>query len=132
MCAEGLLPGLTKDGDALIDSTGSEKSRRIDHQNVAKVYDSGEAMVSSSRHGIGRRTIPDSANRPDGLLPPARIAEIVRQAPRIELRARSRDDSPDLKPDKSWSPKLAWRRLVKVVDFGIAKVMDDQQQQVTQ
>jgi serine/threonine-protein kinase len=108
---------------------------RISHQNVAAVYDFGETadgVIYLAMEYVEGEPLTDILAR-ERALPPARAAEIVRQAG--EALSAAHDLGivhRDLKPDNIMIARdRDGRDLVKVVDFGIAKVAGLEAQKVT-
>jgi len=128
-----MRPSLVKDVDAITRfNREAANASRISHPNVAAVYDFGETpdgLIYLAMELVEGR--PLSALLAEQLcLTPARAAEIVRQT--ADALAAAHDLGivhRDLKPDNIM---LARGRdgadLVKVVDFGIAKVADSSAQ----
>ncbi|MBK8056879.1 MAG: serine/threonine protein kinase [Gemmatimonadetes bacterium] len=105
----------------------AENASRISHPNVATVYDcadcSDEVMYIAMEFVDGER-LSDVVAR-DGPLPPARAALILAQVASA-LRAAHELGivHRDLKPDNIMLTTAAARRdVVKVVDFGVARVV---------
>ena len=128
-----MRPSLVKDVDAITRfNREAANASRISHPNVAAVYDFGETpdgLIYLAMELVEGR--PLSGLLAEQLcLTPARAAEIVRQT--ADALAAAHDLGivhRDLKPDNIM---LARGRdgadLVKVVDFGIAKVADSSAQ----
>ena len=130
-------PGMGQDADAISRfNREASNASRINHPHVAGIYDFGETpdgliyLAMEYVEGEPLTNVIESS----GALPPARAAEITRQA--AEALAVAHDMGivhRDLKPDNIM---LAKNRdgsdCVKVVDFGIAKAAgSDSQQKVT-
>ena len=129
-------PGMVNDADAISRfNREAANASRINHANVAAVYDFGETsdgliyLAMEFVEGPALTKVIEEL----GALPPARAAEITRQA--AEALAVAHDMGivhRDLKPDNIM---IARNRdgsdLVKVVDFGIAKAAADDKQKVT-
>jgi serine/threonine protein kinase len=132
-----MRPSLVKDVDAITRfNREAANASRISHPNVAAVYDFGETpdgLIYLAMELVDGR--PLSALLAERhCLTPARAAEIVRQT--ADALAAAHDLGivhRDLKPDNIM---LARGRdggdLVKVVDFGIAKVADSSAQSEAQ
>jgi serine/threonine protein kinase len=129
-------PGMVNDADAISRfNREAANASRINHANVAAVYDFGETsdgliyLAMEFVEGPALTRVIEEA----GALPPMRAAEITRQA--AEALAVAHDMGivhRDLKPDNIM---LAKNRdgsdCVKVVDFGIAKAANNDAQKVT-
>lgn len=129
-------PGMANDPDAISRfNREAANASRINHPNVCAVYDFGETpdgMIYLAMEFIEGKSLTAIIHEA-GALPPARAAEITRQA--AEALAVAHDMGivhRDLKPDNIM---LATGRdgsdLVKVVDFGIAKAANSEAQKVT-
>ena len=108
---------------------------RIDHPNVAGIYDFGETadgLVYLAMQYIEGETLTQLAQR-SGSLPPRRAAEITRQAAEGLHAAHGLGIvHRDLKPDNIMvSRDRDGLDQVKVVDFGIAKGSGSGSQKVT-
>ena len=108
---------------------------RITHPNVAAVYDFGEmadGMLFLAMEFVEGESLTSLLER-EGPLPPARAAELTRQVADGLAAAHEMDIvHRDLKPDNIMITKSrSGAELVKVVDFGIAKAMGADDQQVT-
>ncbi len=108
---------------------------RIDHPNVAGIYDFGETpegLVYLAMQYIDGETLTHVVQA-NGALPPARAAEIVRQAAEGLHAAHGLGIvHRDLKPDNIMvTTDRDGLDGVKVVDFGIAKAAGSTGQQVT-
>jgi serine/threonine-protein kinase len=108
---------------------------RISHQNVAAVYDFGETaegLIYLAMEYVEGEPLTEILAR-ERALPPERAAEIVRQTG--EALSAAHDLGivhRDLKPDNIMIARdREGRDLVKVVDFGIAKVAGLEAQKVT-
>ncbi|HWH51240.1 MAG TPA: serine/threonine-protein kinase [Gemmatimonadaceae bacterium] len=131
-----MRPSLVKDVDAITRfNREAANASRISHPNVAAVYDFGETpdgLIYLAMELVDGRPL-SALLAEKHCLTPARAAEIVRQT--ADALAAAHDLGivhRDLKPDNIM---LARGRdgadLVKVVDFGIAKVADSDAQKVT-
>ena len=129
-------PALVKDADAISRfNREAANASRINHPNVANVYDFGETpdgIIYLAMELIEGPTLTKVIEE-HGPLPPSRVATIVRQA--AEALAVAHDMGivhRDLKPDNIM---LARNRdgsdCAKIVDFGIAKAADSAAQKVT-
>jgi Flp pilus assembly protein TadD len=108
---------------------------RIDHPNVAGIYDFGETpegLVYLAMQYVEGETLTQMV-RANGALPPVRAAEITRQAAEGLHAAHGMGIvHRDLKPDNIMVTKDAdGLDCVKVVDFGIAKAAGNASQKVT-
>jgi serine/threonine protein kinase len=107
---------------------------RINHPNVAAIYDFGETsegMVYLTMELVEGDTLSSLLER-EGALSPVRATELARQtaealAAAHELGIVHRD----LKPDNIMITRGFDGEIVKVVDFGIAKVIHGARQTVT-
>ena len=129
-------PGMVSDADAISRfNREASNASRINHPNVASVYDFGETsdgLIYLAMEFIEgpslTKVIEDS-----GSLPAIRAAEITRQA--AEALSVAHDMGivhRDLKPDNIMLAKgRDGADIVKVVDFGIAKAADGDGQKVT-
>ncbi|MFL5582801.1 MAG: protein kinase domain-containing protein [Gemmatimonadaceae bacterium] len=129
-------PSMVHDPDAISRFyREAENASKISHQNVAAIYDFGETsdgliyLAMEFVEGQPLTNLIETA----GPLPARRAAEITRQA--AEALGVAHDMGivhRDLKPDNIM---IARNRdgsdCVKVVDFGIAKVADNEAQKVT-
>jgi eukaryotic-like serine/threonine-protein kinase len=129
-------PGMVHDADAISRfNREAANASRINHANVAAVYDFGETsegliyLAMEFVEGPALTKIIEEL----GALPPVRAAEITRQA--AEALAVAHDMGivhRDLKPDNIMIAKNRdGSDCVKVVDFGIAKAAADDKQKVT-
>ena len=131
-----LHPGMVSDVDAISRfNREAANASHINHPNVAAVYDFGETADGLIYLAMEFVDGPSLAKliAEHGAVPPARTAEIIRQA--ADALAAAHDMGivhRDLKPD---NVMLARTRdggdLVKVVDFGIAKAAGNTAQNVT-
>src|SRR5688572_14938512 len=129
-------PGMVSDADAISRfNREASNASRINHPNVAAVYDFGETsdgLIYLAMEFIEGPSLT-KVIEDNGCLPPARAAEITRQA--ADALSVAHDMGivhRDLKPDNIM---LARGRdgadIVKVVDFGIAKAANNEAQKVT-
>jgi serine/threonine-protein kinase len=108
---------------------------RIDHPNVAGIYDFGETpdgLVYLAMQYVEGETLTQMV-RANGALPPSRAAEITRQAAEGLHAAHGMGIvHRDLKPDNIMVTRdRDGLDCVKVVDFGIAKAAGNASQKVT-
>jgi serine/threonine-protein kinase len=129
-------PGALNDADAISRfNREAQNASRINHANVAAVYDFGETgdgmtyLAMEFIEGPSLSKVIEDA----GSLPPLRAADITRQA--SEALAVAHDMGivhRDLKPDNIMLAKgRDGADVVKVVDFGIAKAAAEENQKVT-
>jgi predicted Ser/Thr protein kinase len=129
-------PGMVADADAISRfNREAQNASRINHANVAAVYDFGETsdgqtyLAMEFIEGPALTKVIEDA----GALPPLRAAEITRQA--SEALSVAHDMGivhRDLKPDNIMLAKgREGVDIVKVVDFGIAKAAAEEGQKVT-
>jgi serine/threonine-protein kinase len=129
-------PGTVNDADAISRfNREAANASRISHQHVAQVYDFGETadgLIYLAMEFVEGEPLTDVLKR-DGALPPERAGEIVRQVG--EALAVAHDMGivhRDLKPDNIMLAKFRdGSDCVKVVDFGIAKAINNEAQKVT-
>ena len=129
-------PGTVNDADAISRfNREAANASRISHQHVAQVYDFGEThegLIYLAMEFVEGEPLTDVLAR-DGALPPERAGEIVRQVG--EALAVAHDMGivhRDLKPDNVMLSKFRdGSDCVKVVDFGIAKAINNEAQKVT-
>jgi eukaryotic-like serine/threonine-protein kinase len=129
-------PGTVNDADAISRfNREAANASRISHQHVAQVYDFGETadgLIYLAMEYVEGEPLTDVLAR-DGALPPERAGEIVRQVG--EALAVAHDMGivhRDLKPDNVMLAKFRdGSDCVKVVDFGIAKAINNEAQKVT-
>ena len=129
-------PGMVKDVDAISRfNREASNASRINHPNVAAVYDFGETadgIIYLAMEFVDGPPLTAVIEQ-NGALPPKRAAEIVRQT--AEALAVAHDMGivhRDLKPDNIMIAKTRdGGDLVKVVDFGIAKAAGSEAQKVT-
>ena len=129
-------PGMVHDADAISRfNREAANASKISHPNVAAVYDFGETsegLIYLAMEFVEGPPLTKVIEE-HGALPPVRAADIARQA--ADALAVAHDMGivhRDLKPDNIM---LAKNRdgsdCVKVVDFGIAKVANNEAQKVT-
>ena len=129
-------PGMVSDADAISRfNREASNASRINHPNVAAVYDFGETsdgLIYLAMEFIEGPSLTKVIEE-NGSLPPARAAEITRQA--AEALSVAHDMGivhRDLKPDNIMLAKgRDGSDIVKVVDFGIAKAAEGENQNVT-
>lgn len=129
-------PGMVADADAISRfNREASNASRINHPNVAAVYDFGETsdgLIYLAMEFIEGPSLTKVIEE-NGSLPPARAAEITRQA--ADALSVAHDMGivhRDLKPDNIMLAKgRDGADIVKVVDFGIAKAADAENQKVT-
>ena len=129
-------PGSVNDADAISRfNREAANASKISHPNVAAIYDFGETedgLIFLAMEFIEGPSLTNVVKEL-GALPPARAADITRQASdALNVAHDMGIVHRDLKPDNIM---LAKNRdgtdLVKVVDFGIAKVETNEAQKVT-
>ena len=103
----------------------ASNASRIDDENVARVYDFGEATggtVYLAMEYVNGRTLRDMIEE-EGAIDPRRTADLVEQIARgLDAAHRLKIIHRDLKPDNVMVVSGPdGREKVKVVDFGIAK-----------
>ena len=113
----------------------ASNASRIDHPNVAAIYDFGETpdgLVYLAMQYVDGRTLTEIVDG-EGALPPHRAAEITRQAAEGLHAAHGMGIvHRDLKPDNIMVTRdREGLDCVKVVDFGIAKESGSKSQKVT-
>jgi serine/threonine-protein kinase len=129
-------PAMVHDADALGRfNREAANASRIDHPNVAAIYDFGETpegLVYLAMQYVEGETLTEIV-REHGALPPHRAAEIARQAAEGLHAAHAMGIvHRDLKPDNIMVTKdQDGLDCVKVVDFGIAKAAGVKSQKVT-
>lgn len=129
-------PGMVHDADAISRfNREASNASRINHPNVAAVYDfgeTGEGLIYLAMEFVEGPPLTKLIEQ-QGALPPLRAADIARQA--ADALAVAHDMGivhRDLKPDNIMIAKNRdGSDLVKVVDFGIAKAADNEAQKVT-
>ncbi len=136
-CAVKLMnPGTHHDADAISRfNREAANASRINHPNVASVYDFGETadgMIFLAMEFVEGESLTALLER-NGPLKPARAAEVTRQI--AEGLAAAHEQGivhRDLKPDNIMVTKgRGGADLIKVVDFGIAKAIGADDQRVT-
>ena len=131
-----LHPAMVKDADAIGRfNREAANASRIDHPNVAAIYDFGEThdgLVYLAMQFIEGETLTQIL-KAHGALPPFRASDITRQAAEGLQAAHAMGIvHRDLKPDNIMVATDAdGIDGVKVVDFGIAKATGEGSQQVT-
>jgi serine/threonine-protein kinase len=129
-------PGMVSDADAISRfNREAQNASRINHANVAAVYDFGETpdgltyLAMEFIEGPALTKVIADA----GSLPPRRAADITRQASEALAVAHEMGIvHRDLKPDNIMLAKgREGVDIVKVVDFGIAKAAAEEGQKVT-
>ena len=121
-----LRPEMVKDPAAVARfNREASNASRIDDENVARVYDFGEATggtVYLAMEYVAGRSLRDIIVK-DGALEPRRAADLVEQIGRgLDAAHRLKIIHRDLKPDNILVVEGPdGREKVKVVDFGIAK-----------
>ncbi|MDE3150790.1 MAG: protein kinase [Gemmatimonadota bacterium] len=129
-------PGMVHDADAISRfNREAANASRINHPNVAAVYDfgeTGEGLIYLAMEFVEGPPLTKLIEQ-QGALPPLRAADIARQA--ADALSVAHDMGivhRDLKPDNIMVAKNRdGSDLVKVVDFGIAKAADNEAQKVT-
>lgn len=121
-------------GDLAKGSALSRFDREIDamtdlsHPHTVRVFDAGQTddgLYYYAMELLSGRTLGDLV-RSDGPLPPARAVHLVRQAARAIAEAHEKGlIHRDIKPENLFVCDLGGERdFVKVLDFGIAKMLD--------
>jgi serine/threonine-protein kinase len=129
-------PSMVQDAEALSRfNREAANASRIDHPNVAGIYDFGETpdgLVYLAMQYVEGETLTQIV-RKHGALPPHRAAEITRQAAEgLHVAHGAGIVHRDLKPDNIMVSKdRDGLDCVKVVDFGIAKAAGVKSQKVT-
>jgi Tfp pilus assembly protein PilF len=129
-------PSTVKDTEAIGRfNREAANASRIDHANVAAIYDFGETpdgLVYLAMQYVEGETLT-SVVQANGALPPVRAAEITRQAAEGLYAAHGMGIvHRDLKPDNIMLTRdRDGLDCVKVVDFGIAKAAGNSSQKVT-
>ncbi len=113
----------------------AENASQISHPNVAQVYDFGETSdgtIYLAMEYVPGEPLSDILDR-DGRLHTVRAAELVRQTAAALVAAHGMGIlHRDLKPDNIMVARTrAGTDVVKLVDFGIARVMNSGSQQFT-
>ena len=136
-CAIKVLhPAMAGDEEAIVRfNREASNASRIEHANVAAIYDFGETpdgLLYLAMQYVEGKTLTQ-VMREDGVLPPLRALEIVRQvAEGLHAAHTLGIVHRDLKPDNIMvSVGAEGVDHVKVVDFGIAKGTADRAQGVT-
>jgi len=136
-CALKVLhPAMARDGDAISRfNREAANASRIDHPNVAAIYDFGEtpdSLLYLAMQYIEGETLTQIM-KAQGAIAPLRVADIVRQAAEGLHAAHGMGIvHRDLKPDNIMVSRGAdGVDSVKVVDFGIAKATGERSQGVT-
>jgi Flp pilus assembly protein TadD len=136
-CAIKVLhPSMARDAEAISRfNREAANASRIDHPNVAAIYDFGETpdgLLYLAMQYIEGQTLTQIM-RAQGALPPVRASDIVRQAAEGLQAAHAMGIvHRDLKPDNIMiSTDADGLDGVKVVDFGIAKSTKEHSQGVT-
>lgn len=131
-----IRPALLHEPDALARFTREAgNASRITHPNVAAIYDFGETpdgVVFLAMEYVDGESL-QSLLRREGSLPPDRVVAIVRQVAAALADAHALGIvHRDLKPENIVVGRARdGSDLVKVVDFGIAKAVTGDRQQVT-
>jgi serine/threonine-protein kinase len=129
-------PGMVHDADAISRfNREASNASRINHPNVAGIYDFGETpegLIYLAMEFIEGEALTDIV-KSHGALPPARAANITRQAAEgLTVAHEMGIVHRDLKPDNIMIAKNRdGSDCVKVVDFGIAKAANAENQKVT-
>jgi cytochrome c-type biogenesis protein CcmH/NrfG len=129
-------PAMVHDADAIGRfNREAANASRIDHPNVAAIYDFGETpdgLVYLAMQYVEGETLTRIVQA-NGALPPLRAAEITRQAAEGLYAAHGMGIvHRDLKPDNIMVTRdRDGLDSVKVVDFGIAKAAGNASQKVT-
>ena len=136
-CALKVLhPAMARDGDAISRfNREAANASRIDHPNVAAIYDFGETqdgLLYLAMQYIEGETLTQIM-KAQGALAALRVADVVRQAAEGLHAAHGMGIvHRDLKPDNIMVSRSAdGVDSVKVVDFGIAKATGERSQGVT-
>jgi eukaryotic-like serine/threonine-protein kinase len=135
-CAVKVInPTLAHDADSVSRfKREAANASRINHPNVAAIYDFGESrddIVYLAMELIEGEALSVILHR-EGALSPSRAIELARQT--AEALAAAHELSlvhRDLKPDNIMVTQARGSEIVKVVDFGIAKVTQGARQTVT-
>jgi predicted Ser/Thr protein kinase len=131
-----IRPALVHEPDALARFTReAANASRITHPNVAAIYDFGETpdgVVFLAMEYVDGESLQNLLRR-EGSLPPDRVVAIVRQVAAALADAHALGIvHRDLKPENIVVGRARdGGDLVKVVDFGIAKAVTGDRQQVT-
>lgn len=127
-----LNPDMADDEDAWARFTREARNAsQINHPNVCTVYDFGETdegLPFIAMEYVEGETLTRLMER-EGPLPPARVAELFEEIADALEAAHSRGIvHRDLKPENIMLDRDEYgTRTVKVVDFGIAKAMQDKE-----
>lgn len=113
----------------------AQNASQISHVNVAQVYDFGESddgVIYLAMEFVAGEPLSTLLTR-EGCMHAVRAAELVRQtADALVAAHRLGIVHRDLKPDNIMiAPTRIGTDLVKLVDFGISRVMDREAQQIT-
>jgi predicted Ser/Thr protein kinase len=131
-----LHAGMVHDPDAIMRfNREAENASQIAHPNVAAIYDFGETsdgLIYLAMEFVDGEPLTKILER-EGALPPQRAARIVEQvASALEAAHEGGIVHRDLKPDNIMITRgRDGGDVVKVVDFGIAKAMQADEQNVT-
>ena len=122
-------PGMVNDADAISRfNREAANASKISHPNVAAVFDYGEAdgVVYLVMEYVEGESITRLLER-EGMLPPARAVDIAHQVAEALVAAHELGIvHRDLKPDNIIiAPGKNGRDIAKVVDFGIAKAIEE-------
>ncbi len=129
-------PGMVHDADAISRfNREAANASRINHPNVAGIYDFGETsdgLIYLAMEFIEGESLTSLVEK-NGALPPARAADIAKQAADgLSVAHDMGIVHRDLKPDNIMIAKNRdGTDCVKVVDFGIAKAAGAENQKVT-
>jgi serine/threonine protein kinase len=128
-------PGMVQNVDAISRfNREASNASRINHPNVAGIYDFGESegLIYLAMEFVEGQPLTDIIKH-HGALPPMRASEIARQtAEGLTVAHDMGIVHRDLKPDNIMIAKgRNGADLVKVVDFGIAKAAASDEQKVT-
>ena len=129
-------PGMVHDADAISRfNREAANASRINHPNVAGIYDFGETsdgLIYLAMEFIEGESLTSLVEK-SGALPPARAADIAKQAADgLSVAHDMGIVHRDLKPDNIMIAKNRdGSDCVKVVDFGIAKAAGAENQKVT-
>ncbi len=128
--------GMVHDQDAIQRfNREASNASSIQHPNVAAIYDFGETadgLIYLAMEFVDGEPLTKIIER-QGALPAVRAAEITRQTSEaLEAAHEMGIVHRDLKPDNIMVARgRAGEDVVKVVDFGIAKAMSNDEQKVT-
>jgi eukaryotic-like serine/threonine-protein kinase len=136
-CALKIIkPAMARDPDMLVRfQREASNAGRVSHPNVASVYDfgsTGDGVVYLAMEYVEGETLSQLVKR-EGPLPPPRALRVARQiADALHAAHELNIVHRDLKPDNVMITRgRDGTDLVKVVDFGIARIMGSETQQVT-